>query len=448
MDFLDLKRARALADGLETVEAVDSNECLHFRPLSHSHVSEVNEKGLEGVGDFGPLMSHQIYGQDELIRGYVNPRVDIYLSPMFLPYVQTSYESRVSDDGIATTDLVKPLKEAFGESTLQLEREAFFEKMREEEKLGLQMEDLGERVLTRTIEKDGKQSTLGIFQSTLADASETVKKLHARIEPLLLFFIDCAAAIDAEDPSWEVFLVTLQDEDGNIEIVGMCTVYVFYVYPDKKRFRVAQVFVLPTQQGKGIGSAIVDAVFEVAKNKGVVDITLEDPTDDFRRIRDRKDLHEMLTQEWIVSMAKDALGSLGSKASTPNPLSAPTEAIDRLCSTLMMNKKQAQRMWESLLYKVASDMGNEATAAVEGYIAKTLEEMFVGGAKDDSENKVVVDTPTGFVMYKSKTKMTIPGNIPPVEEVTREQQRATIADYVAGRVAEIQRLLGLSVDQH
>lgn len=59
MDFLDLKRARALADGLETVEAVDSNECLHFRPLSHSHVSEVNEKGLEGVGDFGPLMSHQ-----------------------------------------------------------------------------------------------------------------------------------------------------------------------------------------------------------------------------------------------------------------------------------------------------------------------------------------------------------------------------------------------------
>lgn len=174
---------------------------------------------------------------------------------------------------------------------------------------------------------------------------------------------------------------------------------------------------------------------------------MEDPTDDFRRIRDRKDLHEMLALDWIVSMAKDALGSLGSKASTPNPLSAPTEAIDRLCSTLMMNKKQAQRMWESLLYKVASDMGNEATAAVEGYIAKTLEEMFVGGAKDDSENKVVVDTPTGFVMYKSKTKMTIPGNIPPVEEVTREQQRATLADYVAGRVAEIQRLLGLSVDQ-
>lgn len=174
---------------------------------------------------------------------------------------------------------------------------------------------------------------------------------------------------------------------------------------------------------------------------------LEDPTDDFRRIRDRKDLNEMLNMDWIVSIAKEVLGSLGSKAPTPNPLSAPPEAINRLCSTLMMNKKQAQRMWESLLYKVAADMGSDATAAVEGYIAKTLEEMFVGGAKDDSENKVVVDTPTGFYMCKSKTKMTIPGNIPPVEEVTREQQRATIAEYVAGRVAEIQRLLGLFIQE-
>eukprot|EP00889_Picochlorum_renovo_P002219 jgi/Picre1/29249/NNA_004641.t1 len=310
-------------------------------------------------------MSHQIYGQDELIRGYVNPRVDIYLSPMFLPYVQTSYESRVSDDGIATTDLVKPLKEAFGESTLQLEREAFFEKMKEEEKLGLQMEDLGERVLTRTIEKDGKQSTLGIFQSTLADASETLSTQGSIVGGIFSH---------------------IAGEDGNIEIVGMCTVYVFYVYPDMKRFRVAQVFVLPTQQGKGIGSAIVDAVFEVAKNKGVVDITLEDPTDDFRRIRDRKDLHEMLALDWIVSMAKDALGSLGLHC-------------------------------------------------------QDLEEMFVGGAKDDSENKVVVDTPTGFVMYKSKTKMTIPGNIPPWRK-SHAAAESNNADYVAGRVAEIQRLTG------
>lgn len=59
MDILDLKRARALAEGVETVDAVDSNECLHFRPLSHSHVYEVDEKGLDDIGEFGPLMSHQ-----------------------------------------------------------------------------------------------------------------------------------------------------------------------------------------------------------------------------------------------------------------------------------------------------------------------------------------------------------------------------------------------------
>jgi len=101
-------------------------------------------------------------------------------------------------------------------------------------------------------------------------------------------------------------------------------------------------------------------------------------------------------------------------------------------------------MWESLLYKIAADtMNPDKVVAVQGFISKTIEDSFVAGAKDGSENKVVEDTPSGFVMYKTSSKVQmVPANMLPVEDVTSEQQRAMIAEYVATRMEEIKILVG------
>jgi histone acetyltransferase 1 len=197
----------------------------------------------------------------------------------------------------------------------------------------------------------GGNETLTIYRSTLADASTLVKKIHRRMEPLLLFFIDAASSIDAEDPCWEFLLCTVTGPENKTRIVGLSTVYAFYVYPDQRRFRLSQAFVLPSEQGKGIGSAIVDAVFRVAKDRHVVDITLEDPTDDFRRLRDRRDLRDMLACDWIVGEGRDALGHV-SKANpdSSKSLQLGDGSVKRLCKDMMMNDRQAERMWESLLY--------------------------------------------------------------------------------------------------
>lgn len=43
----------------------------------------------------------------------------------------------------------------------------------------------------------------------------SLQELHQRFEPLLLFFIDGASLIDAEDDKWEVLLPVIPPKDGN-----------------------------------------------------------------------------------------------------------------------------------------------------------------------------------------------------------------------------------------
>ena len=46
-----------------------------------------------------------------------------------------------------------------------------------------------------------------------------VQDIHARMQPLLLFFVDAASAIDQEDDDWDLFLA-VQRHDGVPSIVS------------------------------------------------------------------------------------------------------------------------------------------------------------------------------------------------------------------------------------
>jgi histone acetyltransferase 1 len=56
--------------------------------------------------------------------------------------------------------------------------------------------------------------------------------------------------------------------------VGLATVYRFYCWPDRTRLRVSQVLVPPPHQGKGVGRALLEAVYSAADAIGAVDITV------------------------------------------------------------------------------------------------------------------------------------------------------------------------------
>lgn len=177
---------------------------------------------------------------------------------------------------------------------------------------------------------------------------------------------------------------------------------------------------------------------------------IEDPTPELRRLRDKKDLNEMLSMDWLTSEATTKLLDVENRplnsdvSKVGHVLSPNSETITKLCANLMMNKKQAQRMWESLLFAIAAKEGDAKMAIVQGYVSQQVEEEYMKGAKDTAKDKVVIDTHTGFVMCKKKNAgKNVPGNIPPVENVTGEQQRLMMEEYVSFRMEEMKALIGM-----
>lgn len=350
------------------------------------------------------------------------------------------------------TNLKKPFKEAFSAGFFEAKPD-FDTALNEEAPL------TALPLNSPIVDIQGEDSTLKIFRYNLATAPDAIKTLHARLEPLLYFFVEAASAIDASDPSWDFLLALKYDLDGALDVAAFATVHKFYVFPDRCRLRLSQVLVLPPFQGQGIGSKIIDAVYLMAESENAVDITLEDPIDDLRRLRDRKDLTAMLPLDWLRQQGQGQLDNVLKEGKGKKPLeegkesdacwngktsalSPSPETLSRIQKELRMSKQQSQRMWENLLYALAANANELAVAAVEGYIRGNFEAQ-VASAKKGSEGKVVVETPTGFVMLKSK-KAAAPGAIP-VQGVTAVQQQEAIADAVACRIEEMQRVLGIKV---
>lgn len=73
--------------------------------------------------------------------------------------------------------------------------------------------------------------------------------------------------------------------------VGYTTIYMYYAYPQNIRPRISQMLVLPPFQGQGIGAQLIETVYDKFRNDSkVIDITVEDPSDDFRRVRNFVDV--------------------------------------------------------------------------------------------------------------------------------------------------------------
>lgn len=67
---------------------------------------------------------------------------------------------------------------------------------------------------------------------------------------------------------------------------GYSTVYTYYAYPQHIRPRISQCLILPPFQGMGIGAQVIETIYmKFNRDATVVDITVEDPSDDFRRVR-------------------------------------------------------------------------------------------------------------------------------------------------------------------
>jgi histone acetyltransferase 1 len=389
--------------------------------------------------------SHLRLFENEEIKGYEDLEIDIFFTPAFQALIDVKYSAR---EAAQSTDLKTPFTDAFPAGFY--EDKPSFDRAFEEEP-PLCAKGLGE-CLASAETTDG--TSFSVLHTNLATASDMVRTLHARLEPLLLFFVDAACAIDAADSNWEFLLAVETDANGAPEIVGFATVYRFYVYPDRCRLRLSQVLVLPPHQSRGAGKLIVDAVYDLATRLDAIDITLEDPTDDLRRLRDKKDLQAMLETPWVIEEASTLLtrvlssknkgkapaigenGAAAPRESNPSPLHPSAETLCKLQKEFRMSKQQARRMWENFMYAMATRKGSMELAAVKGMVLSWVETQ-VAMAKKGSEGKAIQETDKGFVMCRTKRKVA-PGAVP-VEEMTAEQMSRAVQAAVDDRIAEIHR---------
>ncbi|KAM8857159.1 histone acetyltransferase type B catalytic subunit [Synchiropus picturatus] len=297
---------------------------------------------------FHPEYSHQIFGDDEVAFGYKGLQIQLYytagnLSTLF----KVKYSSKVTEafDCVEPDDIDGKIREIIpagftcntDDFISLLDKEANFR-------------PFGPLLHSYTVHnEEAGEVTYQIHKADLTCPG--FREYHERLQTFLMWYIETASFIDADDDRWDFFLVFEKyNKDGETlyATVGYMTVYNYYVYPDKTRPRVSQMLILPPFQGEGHGAQLLEAIhrFYCGFPK-VQDITAEDPSENYVKLRDF--VLSKLCQG-LPSFAEDKLHQGLSE-----------DMIKESQEKLKINKKHTRRVYEILRLR-ATDMSDEEKA--------------------------------------------------------------------------------------
>ncbi|XP_054712533.1 histone acetyltransferase type B catalytic subunit-like [Uloborus diversus] len=332
-------KKRKLGEGYLDQFVSDANEVVSFKFV---HDKQDLEDDYES---FKPQFTHQFFGDSENIFGYIGLHVDLYYTACRLfPYFGMKYREKVKSSitgGIEADDVYKIIcdKQEFDMCTDLEEFSAALEKESSFVPYGQMLESFN---IKNELDEN---ETFEIYRADLTDSG--FQEYHKRMQTLILWLIDAASFIDQEDDRWDCFVLHQKVEDDGVvhyPFVGYMTVYRYYAYPKKTRPRISQMLVLPTYQKRGLGSKLLESVCNwYIQDPEVLDITVEDPSEEFVRIRDCVDCKKC---QALPSFAEDMLKKGFSK-----------EMAEEAQMHLKINKKQARRVYEILRLK-CTDMTN------------------------------------------------------------------------------------------
>ncbi|CAG4965874.1 unnamed protein product [Parnassius apollo] len=314
---------------------VDGNEVLEFKLV----------RSVEDIEDddtsFGPEMCHQVFGENENIFGYTDLHIKLFYSAGSLQtYLGIEYTDKIEPSksgGLKPDDVEGALRKVLAPGYVS--NLDHFISMLEKDKYFTPHGHLLHS-FTVTPREGGDKRTFEVYYSEISTPGFLA--YHQRLQTFLLWYVDAASFIDVDDEQWTFFTVfeKYHCSDGGVRYAtaAYATVYRYYAYPRHTRPRVSQVLTLPPYRKIGLCAELLQSIYShFIPQPEVMDITVEDPSQEFQRIRDYVDAKNCDTLP-AYQPAKLLQGF------TP-------EMANQACNKFKINKKQARRIYEILRLK-------------------------------------------------------------------------------------------------
>uniref|UniRef100_T1PJU5 Histone acetyltransferase type B catalytic subunit n=1 Tax=Musca domestica TaxID=7370 RepID=T1PJU5_MUSDO len=263
---------------------LDAVEVVEFKLIRSKNDLEKDDMA------FHPMMAHQIFGESESIFGYRGLKVQIlYTAGPLHIYLGLEYDKKVdelSNGEIKADDVVATIAEKLPDGCYFVNMDEFLKTLDKADKFQPFGEKLAE-YKTKDDESDNERH-FEIYYCNFKYPS--FLKFFSRLQTFVLWFVDAASYIDVDDPQWSYFICYEKYKNDNGEelfaTVGYSTIYEYYAYPQHIRPRISQMLILPPFQKLGIGTKMVETIYKYYHNqKNVIDITVEDPSEEFQRMR-------------------------------------------------------------------------------------------------------------------------------------------------------------------
>ncbi|GLC61744.1 hypothetical protein PLESTB_001798300 [Pleodorina starrii] len=299
---------------------VDAHQAVQFRAVSSPDAEGIAAEVAAGGKPVSVEYLHQHFGDSEQIRGFSGLKITIWVHVRtYHVWVDISFE--VKRPG---ADKLGPIFEgAFPAGYCRSQEEfvtvaaAAAASMPDLLALGdcvgtVQLPPTAYGITAAAAAPAGSAAAEGpvevsVRRFQISTAPPEVKALHTRMEPLLLFTIDGAQFIETDDLQWELMLPVARARDGGCVVMGLTTLFNFFAYPASCRLRVSQVLVLSPWQGLGLGKALLKLSYDLARSRCCADLTVEDPTPNLQRVREKLEVEMLRGLDWVTQQARKCL---------------------------------------------------------------------------------------------------------------------------------------------
>ncbi|XP_033624835.1 histone acetyltransferase type B catalytic subunit-like isoform X2 [Asterias rubens] len=295
---------------------------------------------------FQPEFTHQLFGQSENIFGYKGLKVQLYFTAARLvPYLHMTSSSKVNSklfDGVKADNVLKTIIDQLEIQPLD-NLDKFLTVISDDSTF----QPMGDLLHAYSVEGEGPARHFEVYSNSITTPG--FKEYHERLQTFLWWYIDAASYIDTDDEKWDYYTIFERySVDGNkrYAVAGYATAYRYYAYPDLIRPRISQVLILPPFQRQGHGVHLLEAMYTHFRNDNkVLDVTVEDPSDNFVRLRDFVDCRNC---QKLPAFTPPNLG----KGFSPEMEKQALEKL-KLC------KKQVRRVYEILRLRVTDSSNPE-----------------------------------------------------------------------------------------